>query len=38
MLLARLIPTRFWTRRCNGCADTSAHDSHLTWLGRLIFR
>lgn len=30
-----LIPVRFWTRRCRGCSDTSTHDSHLTWLGRL---
>lgn len=33
-----LIPVRFWTRRCRGCSDTSTHDSHLTWLGRLALR
>ena len=73
MLLARLIPVRFWTRPCGGCTEArlvnacqqallllererftddpeakivravlrgavkegGAHDSHLTWLGRL---
>lgn len=23
-----------YTRRCKGCADTSVHTAHLTWLGR----
>lgn len=34
-VLAKLIPTRLWTRRCSAqCGDSSPHDSHLTWLGR----
>ena len=28
---------RLWTRKCRGCEDTSAHDSHLTWFGRWYF-
>lgn len=29
------IPAKLWTRRCRGCSDTSAHDSHLTIIGRV---
>ncbi len=33
--MMKLIPVRFWTKRCRGhCGDSSPHDSHLTWLGR----
>jgi hypothetical protein len=29
--------SRFWKRRCHGCADASPHDSHLTRFGRWYF-
>lgn len=29
------IPAKLWTRRCRGCPDVTAHDSHLTLLGRI---
>jgi hypothetical protein len=28
----------FWTRTCRGCSDSTPHNAHLTWFGRLYFR
>jgi hypothetical protein len=28
----------FWTRKCRGCSDLSAHSHHLTLFGRFFFR
>lgn len=34
-----LVPSRFWTRKCNPaeCRLVEPHNAHLTWLGRWVF-
>jgi hypothetical protein len=29
------IPSKLWTRKCNGCAIEEYHNAHLTFLGSM---